>query len=79
VIKLSPPPLGGVRRERMGRMVKAKNREAKMIVEKILERYDLPDVFEVTEEELKKIRQLVIMTQSMPAPLKTKFRGESNA
>lgn len=63
----------------MGRMVKAKNREAKMIVEKILERYDLPDVFEVTEEELKKIRQLVIMTQSMPAPLKTKFRGESNA
>ncbi len=79
MIKLSPPPLGGVRRERMGRMVKAKNREAKMIVEKILERYDLPDVFEVTEEELKKIRQLVIMTQSMPAPLKTKFRGESNA
>ncbi len=63
----------------MGRMVKAKNREAKMIVEKILERYELPDVFEVTEEELKKIRQLVIMTQSMPAPLKTKFRGESNA
>lgn len=79
MIKLSPPPLGGVRRERMGRMVKAKNREAKMIVEKILERYELPDVFEVTEEELKKIRQLVIMTQSMPAPLKTKFRGESNA
>ena len=63
----------------MGRMVKAKNREAKMIVEKILERYDLPDVFEDTDEELKKIRQLVIMTQSMPAPLKTKFRGESNA
>lgn len=62
----------------MGRMVKAKNREAKMIIEKILERYELPDVFEVTEEELKKIRQLVIMTQSMPAPLKTKFRGESN-
>jgi len=50
-----------------------------MIVEKILERYELPDVFEVTEEELKEIRQLVIMTQSMPAPLKTKFRGESNA
>ena len=63
----------------MGRMVKAKNREAKMIVEKILERYELPDVFEVTEDELKKVRQLVIMTQSMPAPLKTKFRGENNA
>jgi len=79
VIKLSPPPLGGVRRERMGRMVKAKNREAKMIVEKILERYELPDVFEVTEDELKKVRQLVIMTQSMPSPLKTKFRREKNA
>ena len=63
----------------MGRMVKAKNREAKMIVEKILERYDLPDVFEVTEDELKKVRQLVIMTQSMPSPLKTKFRREKNA
>jgi len=63
----------------MGRMVKAKNREAKMIVEKILERYELPDVFEVTEDELKKVRQLVIMTQSMPSPLKTKFRREKNA
>jgi len=63
----------------MSRMVKAKNREAKMIVEKILERYELPDVFEVTEDELKKVRQLVIMTQSMPSPLKTKFRREKNA
>ena len=63
----------------MGRMVKAKNREAKMIVEKILERYELPDVFEVTEDELKKVRGLVIMTQSLPSPLKTKFRRENNA
>jgi len=40
-------------------VVKAKTEKQKMMVEKILERYNLPETFEVNEEEYKKIKGLV--------------------
>jgi len=40
-------------------MVKAKTEKQKMMIEKILERYNLPETFEVNEEEYKKIKGLV--------------------
>jgi len=72
-------PLPWGQGDKNGQDGQGKNREAKMIIEKILERYNLPDVFEVDQEELQKIRSLVIITQSVPPPIKTKFRREDNA
>jgi len=40
-------------------VVKAKTEKQKMMIEKILERYNLRETFEVNEEEYKKIKGLV--------------------
>jgi len=40
-------------------MVKAKTEKQKMMIEKILDRYNLPETFEVSQEEYQKVKGMV--------------------
>jgi len=47
-------------------MVKAKSEKMKMVVEKVLERYNLPEVFEINREEYQKVKNLVYFLAVRP-------------